>query len=175
MDSERHKLFLKLLMEHQAKIYSYILSLVSNYTDADDILQNTSEILWRRFDQFQPGTNFLSWSLKCAYLETLNFRKKQARARHLIFDNETLEQMVPVLNDGFKTIDHRHEILERCLGKVGESGQKIIKMRYNMDLRPKEIAKRLGYPVPRLYKVISKLHSTLLSCIERTLRVEGLE
>ena len=106
-------------------------------------------------------------------MDTPLFRKKQAKLRCMIFDNETLEQMLPILNDGVKTIDHRHEALERCLNKVGESGREIIKMRYNMDLRPKEIARRLGYPVPRIYKVIVQLHSKLLLCIKRTLRAEG--
>lgn len=170
MDSEKHKLFLKLLLEHQAKIHAYILTLVPNYADADDVLQNVSEVIWRRFDQFQPGTNFLSWALRCAHLEILNFRKKKSRSREIIFDQTTFEQMLPILNDEIKKVDYRRDALEQCLKKLGTTGREIIKMRYNMDLRPKEIGIRLGYTVASMYKLISRIHNKLLSCIERTLR-----
>lgn len=173
MDPERHKLFLKLLLDHQPKIHAYIMSLVPNYTDADDVLQNVSEVIWRRFDQFQPGTNFLSWALRCAYLEVLNFRKRKNKSRPIIFDNETFEQMLPILNDEVKKVDYRRDALEQCLQKLENSGREIIRMRYNLDLRPKEIASRLGFTVANVYKVISRIQGKLLLCIEKTLRTEG--
>lgn len=173
MDSEKHKLFLRLLLEHQPKIQAYILTLVPNNADADDVLQNVSEIIWRRFDQFEPGTNFLSWALRCAHFEILNFRKKKSRLREIIYDNETFEQILPVLNDEMKNVDPRRQALEQCLKKLKDSDRKIIQMRYNHDLRPKEISKSLGYTLANIYKVISRIHRKLLFCIERTVRVEG--
>lgn len=173
MDTEQHKLFLKLLLEHQSRIHAYIITLVPSYADADDVLQNASEIMWRRFDQFQPGTNFLSWALRCTHFEILNYRKKKYRLREIIFDNEVLEQILPILNDEMKTFDCRRGALEQCLGKLEGTGKEIIKMRYYMELRPKEIALRLGYTVANVYKVISRIHGKLLLCIERTLRLDG--
>ncbi len=174
MDTEKHKLFLKLILEHQPKIYAYILTLVPSYPDADDILQNACEIMWRRFDQFEPGTNFLAWAIKCAYFEIINFRKNKAKSREIVFDSETFEQMLPVLNDEIKTIDHRREALEQCLDKLQGKQRDIIKLRYNMDLRPKDIALRMGYTVANMYKLISRIQKKLLSCIERnTNRIYG--
>ena len=173
MDPESHKLFLKLLLEHQPKIYTYILSLVPNYTDADDIFQNVSEVIWRRFDQYRPGTNFLSWALRCTHLEVLNFRKKKYNSRQIIFDHETFEQMLPIVNDEVVNIDYRRDALEECLKKLGEIGKKVIRMRYNLGLKPKQIGSHLGYTVANIYKVISRIHDRLLACIERTLQSEG--
>lgn len=173
MDPERHKIFLKLLLEHQPKIYAYILSLVSNYTDADDVFQNVSEVIWRRFDQYQLGTNFLSWALRCAHLEVLNFRKKRSSSRQIIFDNETFEQMLPIANDEVNKVDYRRDALEECLEKLGNIGKEIIRMRYNLGLKPKQIASHLGYTVANTYKMISRIHGKLLSCIESARRSEG--
>lgn len=173
MNHKSRKLFLKLLMQNQAKIHAYIQSLIPGYADADDVLQNTSEIMWRRFDRFQPGTNFLSWALSCAHYEILNFRKKQSQKRECIFNNEIFEQMLPVVDRHIKSIDPRREALEHCLDKLDETGKSIINMRYNMELRPKEIGLRLGYTVDNVYKVISRMHHKLMLCIERTIRMEG--
>ena len=99
VEHDRHKLFLKLLLDHQAKVHAYVLSLVTNYTDADDILQEVSQLLWQRFDEFQPGTNILSWALRFAYFEAINFRKWRAKSKEMVFDDKTLAQILPVLED----------------------------------------------------------------------------
>ncbi|HRS72819.1 MAG TPA: hypothetical protein P5175_13345, partial [Anaerohalosphaeraceae bacterium] len=44
--------FVSLLTAQQTRIYAYILSLVPNFSDADDILQDTTKIMWERFDDF---------------------------------------------------------------------------------------------------------------------------
>ena len=174
MKSDNHKLFLKLILEHQPKIYAYILTLVPGYSDADDVLQDSFEIMWRRFDQFEPGTNFLAWALKCTHFEILSFRKKKARLRELIFDSETFEQMLPVLNDELQRADYRRDALENCLDKLNKDHREIIKLRYNMDLRPKEISLRMGYTVANIYKLISRIHRKLLACIEQTGNLGGI-
>jgi len=166
-------LFLKLLLEHQSKIYAYILSLVPNYADADDILQNVSEIIWRRFDQFQPGTNFLAWALKCTHLEILYFRRKQSKSRQVVFDNEVLEQMLPIVADEITTIDDRRDALENCLKRLPDVSRETIRLRYYQGLRPKEISVRLGFTIANVYKVISRIHRKLLLCVEQTLATRG--
>lgn len=174
VEHDRHKLFLKLLLDHQSKVHAYILSLVPNYTDADDILQEVSQLLWQRFDEFQPGTNFLSWALRFAYFEAINFRKQHAKSKEMVFDDKTLAQILPVLKDEMKHTNERLSALEHCLEKLEEHSREIIKMRYNMDLRPKEISVRLGYTIANVYKRLSRIHSRLLNCVERRMHAHGV-
>ena len=58
---EQHDLFCELLTLHQGQLHGYILALVGNRADADDLFQSTSMVLWRKFDTFQPGSSFLAW------------------------------------------------------------------------------------------------------------------
>ena len=44
-------LFVRLLARYQGQIYAYILSIVGNYNDSDDIFQETSSKLWEMFGQ----------------------------------------------------------------------------------------------------------------------------
>ena len=173
MDQERHNLFLKLVRLNQAKINAYILSLVPRHSDADDILQNTLEMIWHRFDKYQPGTNFLSWALSFAHYEVLNFRKKKARRHELIFNPDVFEQVLPVAAEQIKNTDPRRDALEHCVNKLDEKSRMIINLRYNMDIRPKEIGLRLGYTVANIYKTISRIHHKLMICIEQRLRGKG--
>lgn len=36
-------------------------------------------VLWRKFDQFQEGTDFAVWAMSVARFCALNWRRKQAR------------------------------------------------------------------------------------------------
>ena len=75
---DRGERFMRHLMGNEHRIYGFILSLVHNWSDADDLLQDVTAIMWRKFDLYEPGTNFCAWALKIARFEVLNFRKKTA-------------------------------------------------------------------------------------------------
>jgi RNA polymerase sigma factor (sigma-70 family) len=81
--------------------------------------------------------------------------------------------MLPIVNSQETQVDYRRDALEECLKKLGDIGREIIRMRYNLGLKPKQISSHLGYTVANIYKVISRIQDKLLSCIERTLQAEG--
>lgn len=66
--------FLQLLTSHQSRIYAYILSLVFDRTQADDLLQETNAVLWRKAEEFETGTNFVAWAFQIAYYEVMQQR-----------------------------------------------------------------------------------------------------
>jgi RNA polymerase sigma-70 factor (ECF subfamily) len=61
-----NKDFLRLLMANQNRIYAFILTLVPNWSDADDIMQEAAETMWSKFQQSQPINNFSAWGIKIA-------------------------------------------------------------------------------------------------------------
>ena len=69
IDLAREHRFLQLFLAHERRIYSYILALVPVWADADDLLQQTSVVLWQKLDQFEPGTNFqpMRMSQRCHF------------------------------------------------------------------------------------------------------------
>ena len=60
------ELFLRLYSEHQRELFKFSFTLVPNHSDADDILQDTSVILWRKFAEFTPDSNFFRWASQVA-------------------------------------------------------------------------------------------------------------
>ena len=49
---DRQAEFAALLRQHQTQLFGYIYSLVRDLDDADDLFQQTSLVLWDKFDQF---------------------------------------------------------------------------------------------------------------------------
>jgi RNA polymerase sigma-70 factor (ECF subfamily) len=78
--NKRSELFLKLLMSNEVRIFSYILRLVPNLADAEDIMQETAGIMWRKFDQFQRTTNFVAWAVEIAHYRILDYRRRERRS-----------------------------------------------------------------------------------------------
>ena len=75
--------FMRLYTQHQRRLYVYLLSLVHNAADADELLQESSYILWKKFDQFEPESNFGSWACRVAYFEVLKYREGVEQQREL--------------------------------------------------------------------------------------------
>jgi RNA polymerase sigma-70 factor (ECF subfamily) len=52
--------FLGLLVPNQRRIQAFILTLVPNVADAEDIYQETLSEMWNKFDSFEVGTDFVA-------------------------------------------------------------------------------------------------------------------
>src|ERR1022692_4743944 len=80
-DRVRADEFIQLFTGHESRLRAYVLSLVPRWSDAEEIVQQCSVILWKKFDHFQSGTNFFAWACQIARLEVKDYRKKQKRER----------------------------------------------------------------------------------------------
>jgi hypothetical protein len=50
--------FVRLFSQHASQLFGFVLVLTGNRSDAEDIVQNASVVLWEKFDAYQPGTSF---------------------------------------------------------------------------------------------------------------------
>ncbi len=170
---EQPELFLRLLLSNEVRIFSYILTLVPNYADAEEIMQETSGIMWRKFETFEPGTDFVAWAVQIARYRILDYRRKRYRERLIRYDSKIFEQMTTLAAAGAVQDDHRLEALERCLAKLRDRPRRLIRRRYYEGAGPKEIAAQEGMSIHAVYKSLARTCGQLLSCVQRTLAAEG--
>ena len=78
-DSQAHDQFLHDFLTHRRMLHAFILSLTSDYAVAEDIFQEVSTVLWRKYENYTQGTNFGAWAREVAYREVLSTRKKLSR------------------------------------------------------------------------------------------------
>jgi RNA polymerase sigma-70 factor (ECF subfamily) len=159
--------FVRLFASHQGQIYSYILALVGNYNDADDVLQETSSKMWELFGSFRPGTDFLKWARSVAYYRVLEYRKKYKRNSKVIYSEQFLE-LVSESSPKYLSKTNEHlELLKYCVGKLRPPDVALIKMRYVKSMRVSEIASCVNRTVRNVYFSLSRIQRQLLKCMSR--------
>src|SRR5690606_14329843 len=103
----------------QDQLYGYIVSILPNWADADEVFQETSLILWEKRSNYDASQNFVAWSYGIARNVALNFiRKKQNRSTPLSPDLfAKVEETRLHVGD---MLQRQAEALQRCLGRLSE-------------------------------------------------------
>ena len=168
---ERKSLFRDLITRHQSQLYGYLFALVHNHDDADDLFQQTSLILWRKFDQFEPESSFISWASRIAYFEAKNFLRS-GRPRHVSFSEELLDAFAVNEEQPQDDADGYHDALAGCVTELPEDDRRMIDRTYGDDCSTSEIAEELGRSRQSVANTLRRIRKVLLACIRRKLSQE---
>ena len=63
---DRQAEFAQLLATHRDQLFGYLYALAQNFHDTEELFQETTIILWEKFETFERGTNFIAWA--CTFL-----------------------------------------------------------------------------------------------------------
>jgi RNA polymerase sigma-70 factor, ECF subfamily len=74
--SPQHDQFVERFVRSQDRIYAYVATLLPNRADAEEVFRQTSLILWKRWQQFDPDRDFVRWACGIAHHEVQNFLRK---------------------------------------------------------------------------------------------------
>lgn len=170
--SDNGEAFVRLLAQNHKRLMGLILALVPNGPDADDIMQETCAVLWRRFGEFERGTNFSAWSLRVARLQVMSHyaRRKRMQAR---LSDETIDALTDRLAQPDWGSPARVEALRQCVGRLRPRELELIRRRYDRDQKVPEIAADMGATVHAIYKALNRVHLALLRCIRVNLHREA--
>jgi RNA polymerase sigma-70 factor, ECF subfamily len=163
--SDRTSEFVALFALHNRGIYKYILTLLANSDSTQEVFQETSVVLWHKFDEFQPGTSFLAWACRVAYFEVLKHRQSYRRDR-LRFNDDLLHTLAEERSTGEGMLQVRRRALPDCMEKLPPNDRELIEQRYAGDETILQIAERTGRPSNTLYKALERIRRTLMKCIE---------
>jgi RNA polymerase sigma-70 factor (ECF subfamily) len=167
---ERTEEFVQLLTQHQSLIRGFIYTLLPHRAEADDLFQRTSIVLWRKFGQFQIGTDFGAWACQIAKFEVRNFLRVGRRDR-LRFSDDLLASLADMRLTLDSELELRREALRHCVTKLRANDKQIVQKCYGSQaVSAKDVAAELGRPANTLYKALNRIRRALFECIERTLR-----
>lgn len=154
----------------QRRLYQYILGMVRNPTDAEDVLQNTNLVVWEKFDQFTPGTDFRAWVLQICTYEIYKFRDRQRATGHNVGDDRLLEQLTAVYQRREGLLDLRRAVLPGCVEQLPESDRELVEAVYGQGIEVPLLAHQLGRKPTSLYRTLRRIRRVLHRCIERSVR-----
>jgi RNA polymerase sigma-70 factor, ECF subfamily len=170
----KSKVFLRLFLQNERRLYAYILTLLPNRADADDVLQEASLVMWDKFDEHNPPADFAAWGCRIAYFKVLDFYKKAQRSR-VVFSQPMLERVAETAAEQAATLqlDARHEALDGCLGKLRPADRELLARRFAEGATTQSTAAEVGRSVDAVYKALAKIRQALFDCVTRTLAQEG--
>lgn len=166
--------FVQVLTRDQRRILLYIHSLIPNWGEAEEVLQNTNLVLWRKFDDFELGTNFYSWACSIAHLEVLKWRERHARDSKTL-SSDFIEEIGNELVRQGDLIERRHQALTGCLDKLRVRDRELILLRYSDGATTQSVSKDLGRPIKSIYAAVNRIRDCLLECINRSLAQENVQ
>jgi RNA polymerase sigma-70 factor (ECF subfamily) len=173
MDEKKEE-FIRQLTAAQSSLWAYIFSLLPDHAGAQDVLQQANLTLWRKADDFQPGSSFFAWASRAAYFHVLTYRRGMRRDR-LVFNDEVFaylaERQAERLSEGVPS--ERVSALRGCLEKLPPHSRRLLESRYSPGASVKNLAETDGRSTAALSQVLYRIRETLLLCIERSLTAGG--
>jgi RNA polymerase sigma-70 factor (ECF subfamily) len=171
-EQERRDEFTRLFTRHQRHVYVFIRSLVGNPTDVEEIWQETNLILWRKFDEFELGTNFIAWARRIAYFEIRAFQAKSRRSG-LQFSEQFVEALSTEAELARDLEEERLLALRLCMTKLSRQDETLIRLRYSPGASGESVAAACGRSVRSVYKAMTRIRQALLECVRRRLATEA--
>jgi len=170
-DSTNKSQFINLFLKAEPRVYAYIRSQIPHRADAEDVLQETALTLWAKFENFQPGSDFLAWAYQVARFKIQHHLEKQSRRRRLFSQAfiELVADRTEQLADHFGDLE---ALLVECMEKLPAADREVVQLSYSSDSTLEAVARQLGRPLNTIKSVLKRARRALYECIQRALGME---
>lgn len=165
---DKHNRFTSLLLRNQRRVFGFILTIIPDRTAAEDVLQEVATVLWAKFDQYEPGTDFGAWALRIARLSTLEEYRRRAKLP-LQFSEDTFAKLIDAAEAMDRDSEDLHASLRRCIETLTDRQRELLTQRYDEGLNPRQIAGRTRRAPQTIYRALQSIHRRLFECIQRRL------
>lgn len=163
--------FLRRLSQYERRIKAYILALVPNWADADDLYQETTVRLWEQFADYDSEQDFGAWACTVAHYLVLAHRKKLTREKGR-FSQAFVDAVAKEVAATSKEADLRYRALQFCLQRLNKRHRDLVRRCYSGTNTLKAVAQQTGRTAAALYKALSRIRYSLHECIEKNLQEE---
>lgn len=155
------------------RIHAFILTLLSDKNDAEEVFQETNVIAWQKFDSFSQDSetcedDFVRWVCTIARYQTLAFLKTRKPGR-VVFSEAILDDLADRAMAADQQDAERRLALATCLDRLSEVDRDLFRQFYEEDSTAQQLADRLGKSAQAIYRVLHSIRRSLLVCIERSL------
>jgi len=166
--------FERLVRENQSGLLAFLLSLTGNLPDSEDLVQECVTLLWRKFDEFEAGSNFGAWARTTAFFLFRNQIRK-ASNKIMTFEANVLEQLAMAHEQIDPKGPTRRHFLSECLSELEERARDLILSRYETGVAAQTLANRVGCTVKSIYNTLARIRQNLAECVRRkTIEEKGI-
>jgi RNA polymerase sigma-70 factor (ECF subfamily) len=171
-----------LLVTAQPRIFGYIVTLLASLNEAEEVMQETSIVMWEKFDDFTLPNQLskttvdqlVAWGNQIAYYKVLNLRRKKSLgAAHLS------EKVIQLVSDEWteqeesQSLEKRRQALKQCVDKLPTLHRNVLEDYYWQKLSVDRIADRSQRTTASIYKLLQRVRDSLHKCISSRLAQES--
>jgi RNA polymerase sigma-70 factor, ECF subfamily len=163
--------FLTLLSRHESALAACVHALVPVWQDAEDVLQETRVTLWRKFREFQRGSDFPAWGRTVARYIARTHLRRNGSARRVLRDDVS-ERLFETMSRPLSEVDRRQRALADCTEKLNGTERDLLRRFYAEGTKIAQIAADVGRSLQGTYMALSRIRRALMECVEMRLRQE---
>jgi RNA polymerase sigma-70 factor (ECF subfamily) len=161
--------FLRYFLPAQPSLRGYLLAVLRDPVSANDVFQEVSSVLWRKFDEFDQSRNFAAWAMGIAKMQVRRQRQREARSR-LVFSDETVDLLATVAGESPMDEDARLAYLAGCLNKLPPNHKNVVALRFQERASLADIAVRIGKNVAAVEMLMVRLRRALRKCVDESMK-----
>lgn len=169
VDAAREARFLEMLELAYHDLYSVGLAVVGNRHDADDVIQEVCVVIWRKFDEFEEGTNFKKWATSVTFNVAKTVARNRRRRQGFGLSDHALSRVAQMTSSGSELYELQCEILEECLERLPPPERNFLSICYRDSFSPLKYAREQGISVETIHTRLKRLRRRLSDCMTRRL------
>jgi len=150
VEATRPHAFNLIVKKYQERLYWHIRRMVVDHDDANDVLQNAWIKVWNGLAKFRSEAGLYTWMYRIATNESLTFLNKKKK-KFLIpladIENQLSQSME---GDVYFSGDAIQLKLQKAILSLPEKQRTVFNMRYNDEMKYKEMSEVLGTSVGAL-------------------------
>jgi RNA polymerase sigma-70 factor (ECF subfamily) len=165
-----------LFVQHAAQVRGFIVALMPDLTQVDDVLQETFLTITAKADTYDINREFISWACGIARFKVMEVGRRMTNRAWRPLSDEVLDALAASEPDSTPADDAaKLGVLDGCLEGLGPQARRVVELCYQQEHKPLEIAKRMEWTVDSVYVALSRARLALRRCIERKLGPEGMK
>ena len=158
----------------QPAVSAFITSVVRDFRDRDDVLQDVAVAVIESFDRWDAERPFVAWAIGVARNQVGLYLRRRRREQHVLdFDPETIDALQVAFSSAAEVGEPRLDFLHECLKSLEGRARTMCELRYQQDLKPAAIAEMIGMTANSVAKSLQRIRDQLRECIDHKASVQG--
>lgn len=167
----REETLVKNIVRYKKVLEGMITAMVGDFTVAEDLFQETAVIMTRKRAEADEDCNFPAWGRAIALNVVRDYRKKMARRKVHLLDEEALEGVAGAFRDaGDDYWEARREALQECSRRLTGKEREVLRRRDQEAVPVEQLAASLATTRGAMDTMLYRIRKVLLACVELRLQ-----
>lgn len=158
----------------QPAVSAFIASVVRDFRDRDDVLQDVAVAVIESFDSYDANSPFIPWAIGVAKRQVGLHLRRRGRDP-LVFDDDAVACLAIAFDEEANARSGAFDFLGDCVGLLDGRAKTLIELRYRDDMKPAAIASQNDMTPNSIAKALQRIRDQLRECIERKSLEAGVQ